>query len=732
MLPIAPDTVLQQRYRIVKMLGEGRFGRTYLAVDLGRADAYCAIEELAPFAQFSSAVTTAKAIFKQEATLLYQLQHPQVPRFWTTFEEQNRLLLVRDYIIGKTYRTLLDELQHLGRTFSETEVWQFLIEILPAISYIHSKGTIHRDLSPEHIICRDSDRLPCPIDFGIVKEFTNKLPADPATARIAVGQAGYAPAEQIQRGQIYPNSDLYTLAVTAIVLLTGKEPSALFQSEQMNWQWRKWTEIDDGFADILRRMLNSQPNERYQSATEVMRDLQGLEIAKSAQFEDEAVPNLLSPVQAVTVAGKSAFSVANRIQTAISNLDVKSVWEKPIVFIPLGILIAILAGVGSWFGVTQLLHNKPENPVATTPPKQIDFNNPTIPTATPSPIATTSDIIQPEMDRAIEKEGKVDATTPVIYKFAAIAGANLDIQLLPLTTQTPDPRSINIPIDPTIPKSSPIPTQPKGGKSAPMTIPVTTPTPAPAKVLMTIISPTGSPIDDKADRILSWRGQLSMSGNYTIELRPIAGFNGSSFPYKLSVTQLATIPMTLPATSNPAGITPPLNMPIPSNGSGLNAIPNLPPPTLPNNDLPSLAPIPLPKPFPAITPATPSESERPAGKRKRNQTAEPSTPPVNRKRIDAGEEATPPARKKRSRIETTEETNSAPRNRRNRQTQAEPKPDRNPSTKPDSGENKPNTSPPKQEEQIPILIPEPKTDTPPPAKTDPNPTAPFGGTNDPD
>jgi hypothetical protein len=731
MLPIAPDTVLQQRYRIVKMLGEGRFGRTYLAVDLGRAEAYCAIEELAPFAQFSSAFTKAKAVFKQEATLLYQLQHPQVPRFWTTVEEQNRLLLIRDYITGKTYRTLLDERQTLGQTFSEVEVWQFLLEILPVIGYIHSKGTIHRDLSPEHIICRESDRLPCPIDFGVVKEFTNKLQADLASPRIAVGQIGYAPVEQIQSGQVYPNSDLYTLAVTAIVLLTGKEPSALFQGGQMNWQWRKWAEIDDGFAGILRRMLSPQPHDRYQSATEVERDLQAIdEIAKSQQFEYEDVPAPLSAIKTIAARGKRTFSVA-RIQTAISNLDVKSVWEKPVVFIPLGILIAIMAGVGSWFGVTQLLHNKPEPPVATAPPKQIDFNNPTIPTSIPSPIATTGDTIQPEMGRAIEKEGSVDATTPVIYKFTAIAGENLDIQLLPLTSPNPDPL-LGTGIDPTITaKNSPIPSQPKEGKSAPTKIPVATPSPALAKVLMTIISPTGSPIDDNAERVLSWRGQLSTSGDYKIELRPIVGLNGSSFPYKLSVTQLATTPTTIPTTTNPAGITPPLNVPIPSSGSGLDAIPNLPPPTLPNNDLPNLTPIPLPKTFPSTTPITPSDSERPARKRKRNQTAEQSTPPINRKRVNSEEEATPPARKKRSRVDTNEEPTSVPRNRRNRQTNAEPPTERTPSTKPDSGVKNPDT-PPRQEEQVPILIPEPKTDTAPPTKPDPNPTAPSGGTNDPD
>ena len=212
-----------------------------------------AIEELAPFAQFSSALGKAKEIFKKEAALLYQLQHTQVPRFWTTFEEQSRLLLIRDYIPGKTYRDLLDDRRNVGRTFSESEVCQFLLDLLPVIGYIHSKGTIHRDLSPEHIVCRDQDRLPVPIDFGVVKEFANKLQVSQDSPRIAIGQPGYAPIEQLQHGQVYPNSDLYALGVTAIVLLTGKEPSALFEGDKMNWAWRKWTEIDDGFANVSAR-----------------------------------------------------------------------------------------------------------------------------------------------------------------------------------------------------------------------------------------------------------------------------------------------------------------------------------------------------------------------------------------------------------------------------------------------------------------------------------------------
>lgn len=725
MLPIAPDTLLQQRYRVLNMLGEGRFGRIYLAVDRGRADAYCAIEELAPFPQSSSAVVTAKAIFKQEATLLYQLQHPQIPRFWTTFEEQDRLLLVRDYIAGKTYQELLDDRRHVGRTFSQSEVYQFLLELLPVIGYIHSKGTIHRDISPAHIICRDNDLLPVPIDFGVVKEFANKLQAAPGVPRIAIGQPGYAPIEQLEHGQVYPNSDLYALAVTAIVLLTGKEPSALFKSDvlggehhhRMNWDWRKWTEIDDGFADILSRMLSPHPNDRYQSATAVDRDLQSLDIdyiPNDEKFQPDRLESDPLPLAApAETAHKSPFSVANRVQAAVSNLSVRSVWEKPQVFIPVGILISLLAGVGSWFAVTQLLNKPaPVEPVAIVPPKQIDFNNPTIPTDTSSPSPTGDDTIQPEMDRSIEKEGKVDADTPVRYKITAIAGQNLDIQLVPLTAQGIDPNKTTLPIDSTPITTSPNPTQSKDRKPKQTPTPVaTTAIPVATQVLMTIISPTGSPIDEKSDRVVGWRGQLTTSGDYTIELRPIKGLSGL-FPYKLSVTQLSITPATAPTniSPNPAGSTPPLGIPIPIGGTGLESIPAQPDQTIPTQDLPTLTPVPIPNQGQSVdTSPTPRESARPTRKRRRNRTPEQSSPQIERERAKSSEEQTPPRRRRRA--ASSEETTPAPR--RNRQPSAEPQP--NPVSKPDLGENGGNTPP--AEEQIQIIVPEAKKSVPPPART---------------
>ncbi len=757
MLPIiVPDTILQQRYRILNLLEEGGLVRIYLATDLRRADAYCAIEELTPGSQFPSVVAKAKELFKREVALLSQLEHLQLPRFWTVFEEQNRLFLVRDYIAGKTYGQKLAERRDLGTAFSQVEVWQFLLQILPVIGYIHSKGVIHRAISPEHIIHRDRDNLPVPIDFGIVAEFGHKLQADPAHQSSASGQSSYAPAEQINSERVYPHSDLYALAVTAIVLLTGKEPSALFAGDRLNWGWREWTQIDDQFAHVLGKMLNPQPQDRYQSAIEVDRDLQSLKIPTSPQpGANPPLPGSTNPTVAI---GNNAPSVGNRVQTAITNLNVKSAWEQPQVFIPLGVLIALLAGIGSWFGVTQLLHRQssPEN-TASQPAKQLDFNNPTIPTDTSSPSPNSSDTIQPEIDQAIVKEGTVDPTTPVRYKIAAVAGQNFDIQLVPPTTPTVDGTKTTPPTDPTqsfpspSPSPSTSPSQTKASKSNSSNPPISVPAPlAATQVLMTIMSPTGKPIDSQADRVVGWRGQVPTSGDYTIELRPIKGLTGNSFPYKLSVTQLAispTAPSPSPITPPTTGSTAPLGIPIPIGGNGIKAIPANPNPNPAN--LPTVSPTPVPIEIPTTSPKTPAtESERPVRTRKRKRARiEPLPPAQERDRVKSSDETTPiprrrrqqiesrdeaiPTPRRRKRIESKDEATSTPR-RRERQNNAESTPKPSSAPNPDVSDNPPSRTP-TPEPSIGIPVPAAKNATPPP-KTDGDPTVPSPGSGaiDPD
>ena len=124
--PLPIGTLLQNRYHLAKILGQGGFGRTYLAEDRGRFNEPCALKELIPPQTSAHSLEKCKELFQREATILYQVQHPQIPQFRATFEQDGRLFLVQEYVEGKTYRTLLQERRLQGKRFSEVEIVQLL------------------------------------------------------------------------------------------------------------------------------------------------------------------------------------------------------------------------------------------------------------------------------------------------------------------------------------------------------------------------------------------------------------------------------------------------------------------------------------------------------------------------------------------------------------------------------------------------------------------------------
>ncbi|MBE9179752.1 serine/threonine protein kinase [Oculatella sp. LEGE 06141] len=279
------DSILGLRYRIRRELGHGGFGRTYLAEDINRFNEPCVLKEFAPQVEGTYALQKAEELFGREAGILYKLQHPQIPQFRelfrATFEDRDHLFLVQDYIDGQTYQQLLEtRKQQRGVCFSEVEATQLLVQLLPVLQYLHGIGVIHRDISPDNIILRSDDQMPVLIDFGGVKQISaaaaqyvqmNQAIAAPPTR---LGKMGYAPDEQMQMGRAYPPSDLYALAVTVLVLLTGDDPQDLLSgSPRQNWQDR--VHLSPTLIAVLTHMLASNPVDRYQSAEEVLQALAG-------------------------------------------------------------------------------------------------------------------------------------------------------------------------------------------------------------------------------------------------------------------------------------------------------------------------------------------------------------------------------------------------------------------------------------------------------------------------
>ena len=358
--------LLGWRYKVLSELGQGGFGRTYLAQDSNRFNEPCVLKEFAPQVEGEAALQKAEELFEREAGTLYQLQHPQIPRFRELFRAEwqgrDRLFLVQDYVEGQTYQELSQTRQHQGQSFSEAEVTELLLQLLPVLDYIHTAGVIHRDISPDNLILRQSDRLPVLIDYGGVKQVAARVASisqrvvAPVVQPIAItrlGKLGYAPAEQLDHGEVHPHSDLYALAVTSLVLLTGQEPQTLFAKGDRT-RWQRSLHLSPRLTQVLTKMLDPYPGRRYQSAPEVMQALgQAIEFQPSGQphksipaFTPDPATRVVSPARAQTIPVLSA----------------KPNTPKPVVKKQAGVgrslaglaLLIGMIGVGWWAGVKWL------------------------------------------------------------------------------------------------------------------------------------------------------------------------------------------------------------------------------------------------------------------------------------------------------------------------------------------------------------------------------------------
>jgi formylglycine-generating enzyme required for sulfatase activity len=277
----------------VRVIGEGGFGRTFLAVDEQRLDTACVIKQFLPQQSGSGALEKATELFKQEAFRLRDLgKHSHIPDLLAFFPQEGRLYLIQEFIEGKN---LLDELQQKGK-FSESEVKQILVELLPILQFVHDNKVIHRDIKPENIIRSSQTGALFLIDFGVSKEVGGSVLTRVGTI---TGTPGYAPPEQM-RGKVFPNSDIYSLAVTCIRLLTGcfqkdDGDDLIFDSMRMQWIWKQYVSVSQELEIVLDKMLQDIPVNRFQSATEVLSGLEKQIVSTSSKL-----PVSSKPVQTVS------------------------------------------------------------------------------------------------------------------------------------------------------------------------------------------------------------------------------------------------------------------------------------------------------------------------------------------------------------------------------------------------------------------------------------------------
>ncbi len=264
--------LLRNRYHLVKGLGKGGFGATFLAADLSLpGKPLCVIKQLRPNTDNPNFLSMARELFEREAKTLGRVgNHPQIPRLLDYFEDREQFYLVQEFVKGNN---LQQEIKKNG-VLNEPQAKQVLQEVLLILKDIHSKKVIHRDIKPANIIRREIDNKLVLIDFGVVKNQVNTIAAgngdQTALTAFAVGTPGFAPPEQLAMRPVYA-SDVYALGVTCMYLMSGKAPKNM-DSDPLTGEidWFKYIDVSDKFADILLAMVEVSVKNRYKTADEVL------------------------------------------------------------------------------------------------------------------------------------------------------------------------------------------------------------------------------------------------------------------------------------------------------------------------------------------------------------------------------------------------------------------------------------------------------------------------------
>ncbi len=547
MQPAIPlGTLLQKRYRVTKVLGQGGFGRTYLAQDTACFDELCVLKEFTPNERGRDSLKKARELFQREAKTLHRVSHPQIPSFRANFEEAKRLFLVQEYAEGKTYAKILGERIRESKTFTEEEAITFLYQMLPILTNIHNQGIVHRDISPDNIILRESDQLPVLIDFGVVKAGVQNLEAaggEIGQQGTTVGKAGYAPNEQLQTGEAYANSDLYALAVTVVVMMTGRKPESLIDKSTMTWKWQQLLPtISPWFAKVLMRMMSYRPNNRYQSAKEVSQALRAVEdvIGSASGFAADHI----APSTGGQSNNKSFSPSGNKYKNYASKYRQRSqLWTNPWALSAAGGIIILVPFIilKNFFlsGTEPALTPKPTpaivsdsaNPNPSMPPSPIVAQPVPVP-ASPSAVVSTEIVSLLPWQPSLVKQGSIKENQTIIYQISnLIQGQKLVANLEGITQ-------------------------------------------------MNILAPNRAPIDFQSQKVNKWQGNIPTNGDYYVEISLPPELNTSSGNYKLTLSGNSATPAPLPTTSSLFPETPALNLPD-------SAKPNAPKPPRSN---PSISP----------------------------------------------------------------------------------------------------------------------------------------------
>jgi serine/threonine protein kinase, bacterial len=472
-------TLLNNRYQVINVLGAGGFGETFLAEDTHMPSRRpCVIKQLKPIANDPKTYEMIQQRFEREAATLEYLgeSSDQIPKLYAYFSENGLFYLVQEWIQGQT---LTDIVEAKGYE-SETVVREILVSLLSVLNYVHSKGIIHRDIKPDNIILRSSDSKPVLIDFGAVKETIRSVVSSShhPTRSLVIGTPGYMPTEQAIGRPVYA-TDIYSLGLTAIYLLTGKHPPELqthLQTGEIIWQ-KLAPDVSPHLAKIINQAIKPHVSDRYSTASKMLYDLKSVSNIPQSK-SDTTIPTIsLSPGGLPKTHNRRVVVPTTQKTQAISSqpTSVNNNWQKPALIFSSLVLGAFIGGVA----ISQMIRQPQTQQSITTsspPAPTLDTETTdTTPTLEPAPTepAEPPVAVQPPVEREVPVQPQpevVPTLTPEPDLPIAAQTPEDEVEQPPVATEEPAVTEESRPVvieEPPAPPPTPEPPKPQTQKPAP-------------------------------------------------------------------------------------------------------------------------------------------------------------------------------------------------------------------------------------------------------------------------
>ena len=564
-----PAKVLDGRYKLIKQIGAGGFGHTFIARDMRRPGSPpCVVKQLKPASDDPNFIREARRLFNTEAETLEKLgRHDQIPQLLAYFEEDKQFFLVQEFVEGRSLHDelkaplpevsdldnepqdrILAELDNIDapvrdKQLSEVEVLSILKDVLDVLEFVHSEGVIHRDIKPDNLIRRKKDRKIVLIDFGAVRamqDANTQLTANEkgeSRFTVTIGTPGYMPSEQCAGRPTY-NSDIYALGMVAIKALTGYGPTDLPTDPATGeLVWRDKAQVSNGLAMVLTRMVRYHYTQRYQSVREVNQGISTF--ATMTEVERQATTSKI--VRSTILTGTDSLAKSNAATSYKSSSQNRRTVPAPsassnsgVLFL-FGGLLAVVAVIAAFALPSMMRNNQPA----------VIVNNPAIPvtkTISPesSPVSTATNT---SVSQAVNLEVNKDFLFP--NKIVGDVTHTYTIQA-------------------------------KSGQSLSTAI-------TGSGLLLTILNDQGVPLPN-AVNVINTDVPITSDGAYVVQIKGIGGTSEIPYQLKLSLKETAIAQPTSTPTNPPfpsplVSPTPTSGTPIPSSPTPV-ATPTPPPPQI--------------------------------------------------------------------------------------------------------------------------------------------------------